>query len=464
MIARAARSTRSGITLTEILIAIMIMGVGLISLATLFPLGLLRMREATRFGRTALLFENAADEMDARSLLTTSSFIQTWYGPRNPFIQDSLRDGTPSALYAPDLNMASGLPFAYDPAWRAMTGVMPVNPSNALYDSSLDYKPAYANGAHEARFGAAVIEDVAFNIREDPDGSTASGHGLQRLTNFIPYSATGYTPLYPFTHQNINLGAAAQRPDGAADIFFAGDDIVFNAKDGQYIENATTKQVAQPSPLLPDLTTSPGSMIADYRFSWFFTGRQVDVINSSQFVGDIVVCDSRPFGFDTVTINGQSARIPAGETTVEAIFGFGRNFVTGKAADTNQFARGSDRMVLLRWKVGVPDPEVRPGGWIADVTYERNLTLYGTRSNSGVIPYARCHWYQVNKRTEAETETDNSAGPHSAGNYRRMIVTLNTNVKQKTLLKASSAEPVHLNFALVMPSVINVFPRAFEVH
>ena len=49
---RASRlRRRSGITLTEILIAIMILGVGLVSLATLFPIGLLRLRDATRYSR-----------------------------------------------------------------------------------------------------------------------------------------------------------------------------------------------------------------------------------------------------------------------------------------------------------------------------------------------------------------------------------------------------------------------------
>jgi Tfp pilus assembly protein PilV len=47
MIAHPSRA-RSGITLTEILISILIMGVGLISLATLFPIGLLRLRDASR--------------------------------------------------------------------------------------------------------------------------------------------------------------------------------------------------------------------------------------------------------------------------------------------------------------------------------------------------------------------------------------------------------------------------------
>ena len=47
MIAREPHArSRRGITLTEILIAIMILGVGLVSLATLFPIGLLRLRDA----------------------------------------------------------------------------------------------------------------------------------------------------------------------------------------------------------------------------------------------------------------------------------------------------------------------------------------------------------------------------------------------------------------------------------
>ncbi len=64
MFSRATRRRR-GITLTEILIAIMILGVGLVSLATLFPIGLLRLRDATRYTRSATLLQSAAS--DARS-------------------------------------------------------------------------------------------------------------------------------------------------------------------------------------------------------------------------------------------------------------------------------------------------------------------------------------------------------------------------------------------------------------
>src|SRR5271166_1665061 len=66
--------SRAGITLTEVLLGIMILGVGLVSLATLFPIGLLRLRQAQRLSRSAYLVESAAADVAARGLLNPSSF------------------------------------------------------------------------------------------------------------------------------------------------------------------------------------------------------------------------------------------------------------------------------------------------------------------------------------------------------------------------------------------------------
>ncbi len=72
---RAARLRRpSGITLTEILIAIMILGIGLVSLATLFPIGLVRLRDATRYTRSATLLQTAASDAAARGMFAYSTF------------------------------------------------------------------------------------------------------------------------------------------------------------------------------------------------------------------------------------------------------------------------------------------------------------------------------------------------------------------------------------------------------
>ena len=72
----AAGTPRSaGITLTEILISILILGVGIVSLATLFPIGLLRLREAQRQTRSAYLFQSATADVESHGLLSGNSFL-----------------------------------------------------------------------------------------------------------------------------------------------------------------------------------------------------------------------------------------------------------------------------------------------------------------------------------------------------------------------------------------------------
>src|SRR5437879_2466574 len=53
------QNTRSGATLTEVLVAIFIMAIGLLALLTLFPLGALSMAQAIKDGRTAQSSRNA---------------------------------------------------------------------------------------------------------------------------------------------------------------------------------------------------------------------------------------------------------------------------------------------------------------------------------------------------------------------------------------------------------------------
>jgi len=69
---------RRGVTMTEVLIAIMILGIGMTSLMTLFPIGLMKLREARRNNRASLLAENVASDLKARDLLNRYSFASTY--------------------------------------------------------------------------------------------------------------------------------------------------------------------------------------------------------------------------------------------------------------------------------------------------------------------------------------------------------------------------------------------------
>lgn len=62
------RQTHSGMTLIEVLVAIFVMGIGLIALLALFPIGVLRMAQAIDDGRTAHIAKNADAVAAARGV------------------------------------------------------------------------------------------------------------------------------------------------------------------------------------------------------------------------------------------------------------------------------------------------------------------------------------------------------------------------------------------------------------
>ncbi|WZO97199.1 prepilin-type N-terminal cleavage/methylation domain-containing protein [Isosphaeraceae bacterium EP7] len=467
------RMGRRGITLIEILISILIMGVGLVSLATLFPLGLLRLRDAARNSRSGLLAESATADIKGRNLLNKQSFLDAstcpWYygsantlynpaipiAPYDPWLEDG-----PAPPVGNGINLRSGgnygpgLPVCYDPFWLAITGYYgSANPNN---------KPA--------RFAQGT------DLQSQPDsigGRTASAHGLQRITNF--------SVDFP-TVAALGTGVASWQT--LQNIFVSPDDIVFNS-----LEDANKPGGA--SSTLPDLTpTTPGGpleMKLDYAYSWFFTGHQSDITNDSCFVGDLVVCNNRPFGVET--IGGFDTA--TGETVVEGIFGYSTPVIDSRHAAAGVsfgYAPRSSRTVLLRWPAGMPDPEVRVGGWIADVTYERlanneavklsealrmvtadiayNAGLTFPRNPIALTPLygmQRCHWYRIVRKSVVEDEIPNTTRPPAVAGYRRMTVVVGSELQSLTIMDAAG-NPAHVNAALVMPSVVNVFPRSFNTH
>ena len=416
---------RAGITLTEILISILIMGVGMLSLATLFPLGLQRLREASRSSRSALLIETATGDMAARDLLYKRSFLVNGY-LHDPFTEDPSGAAEATAVATgldrlPNTNAyvtgvtngtkfagGPGIPVCYDPMWWHEVYVA----------SGGTISPSLVSGS-DYRFGSGI------GLIRDDGNSAPSAHGLQRLTNF---------PL-------------ASDPSS---VFCSQDDIVMQT------DGVSDVDIGRGSPIVPDLstvvdtTTGIRARLQDYSFTWIFTGKQTDVANGTVFDGDIVVFHNRPFAPEQ---SGGTNRA-AGETVVEAIWGY----------STTQFSSAepygtSDTRVLLRWPNTQADPDVRVGGWISDVTYERYSSTEVSRwYPSGLTTYypaQRCYWYRVAKKGEV---TSDSLGMDSS--YRQMVVTLAAPVRAKTPIN-TNGQPSHVNAALVSPYVVNVVSRVF---
>ncbi len=466
---------RSGITLTEILISILILGVGMVSLATLFPLGLLRMREAQRYSRSKYLFEAAQADLSARNLLSKSSFKNPYYSPWNananftpvpydPFVQD-----TPfyqGAAFTPNANAPPtylgvyhpaglGLPVAYDPLWR---WVVYTNPASQTL--------ACPGGPAEGRFASGV----GF-LRNDPnpnggDNSLPSADGLQRLSNF--------NPLLTFPFAAANSNPSLYSSNTVPDIFVSPEDIVTQGDSGGQQVQGQSTVVPYPSPTSP----TQFSYDIDWRYSWMFTCQQSSSGFGSQpfpgggveFIGDVVIFENRQFGIDLVNAPanpGQQVYAVTGETVVEAIFGYSTNIaksVPGATAPplpaTYGYGVGASRVVLLRWPSTMPDPDVRIGNWIADVTYERDQNNATARWLHPDFPLQRCNWYQIVKRTDpapsAQREGAFSGDPTT---YRSMIVWVATPLKAMTLMNTGGT-PVHVNAALICPQVVQVISTA----
>jgi hypothetical protein len=482
--------SRSGITLTEILISILIMGIGLMSLASLFPVGLERIRRGQQAQRSATFVNSASADIGAKNLLSQDSFLaMPWYGVLvpwpsgtgfgyDPWIQDL---PLPSAVNANGLTNGGvyrgygmlgkftaqtfplrpgvGLTVAYDPLWWAAM----------FYQTSGAINPA--TSAAPSRLGRNV-STINPSTGDSASGVQASSYGLPRLTNANPLNSAVVTST-----------------------FFSPDDPVLQ-QEGEI--DPTNPASGKGSPILPllDLSgtaaTNPtyGQMSFDWTVSWFFTGRRADVASTAVYEGDVVVCYNRPFGLEN---NANGSTTVAGERVVQAVFGYGGipqvRLASGAAMTTLAGARSgfspASRTVLLRWpSTGAkaePDPEVKLGSWIADVTYEQldaaeprfraNVdatvdAFYGLGVN---VPFAaesypaqRCNWYRVARRTDPQDEVAGSPLPSSTTGYRYMVLTVESPLQAKTLLKPNG-DPVFTNVALVMPSVINVFPRVFYV-
>ena len=477
----ASRNRRRGVTMTEVLIAIMILGIGMTSLMTLFPIGLMKLRDARRNNRSSLLAENVASDLKTRDLLNRYSFASTlnaagitngdtynaWCDrvnrPRFSLFDPWSTDI--QALYEININNsaqnASNVIQIHSPSGYGIPIVCCYDPlffSNLVYTQS----PAFTNVAQLAnpnlRFGRAFNND----LRTDPtDGSRSSGFGLPRLTNIWPaLAASGAGP----SMGNIN---------SVASIFVSQDDPVFPD-----FENDANPKIIDPkapsfrqNPILPlvDNAASGAYSLNDWEYSWIFTGKSRD---RNVFEGDMVIYNKRQFG---VTMdNNSNITGVMGERVIEGIFGLGSVPMTTNNG-TMGYAAGNSRKVLLMWpKVdGAERPEIKIGGWIADVTYEPYLSTTVSRFMQDFDgdgrpdvehPGQRCHWYRIVQRSEVTDPYIAEPGLAGLTDREAMVVTVDRPVVSKTLLQKNGAgyQPVHVNAALIAPEVVSVFPITLE--
>ena len=344
----AASTPRSaGITLTEILISILILGVGLVSLATLFPIGLLRLREAQRQTRSAYLFESATADVSARGLFNANSFLYAdllnpstdWHHCPTRVRRRPTASDTPSTPLTQD----HGLVPRHQRQSRAPA--RPATASRSLMTRSGAYQtrllPRLGQLGPRPRSGSPRAS-LGFLPGNESDNLPPSAYGLQRL--------------------ELTLTVPTVMPSAISvpGIFVSPEDVVWQEAGNLNYTVAFMgpgTAVDTPSTVVPDLSLSVDgagfpTSTNDWRFSWMVTAQQTNGSNGAAFEGNIVIFENRPFSWESTTAT--TPAYAAGETVYEGVFGYSNNVSVPlspvyPAGYTAGYGVGADRTVLIRW-------------------------------------------------------------------------------------------------------------------
>lgn len=355
-----SKLNRRGITLIEILISIMILGIGMISLATLFPIGLLKMRRAVNDVRGTVIARSALSEVRVRNLLAPP------FGP--PAVYFSQYPNTAANLWPgfttrPTVNL--GIPVIIDPLWM-------------IQAKPTDYFD---------HFGAYDFVDNASGIAPAdglPDtGAPAGGEGIMRVRG---------GPIAAVFPGELEL---------MSQIFASADDLIYGENETRIVPLQRINPVAPPY-LLPTNGTpfAPQSLSRERRYTWLILARK---ISAGQFYNagangvlgsptaedtgpdtDIledVGPDMAPNTLDDPARNMITAApepAPIGPFEVTIIAFYSRDFALRErnfaplAPWTNAnllFRQGSDIVVLPK-RADLAFPEIPLNSYIMDTTFD----------------------------------------------------------------------------------------------
>lgn len=227
---------RQGVTLTEVLVAIFVMGIGLLSLLVLFPLGALNMAQAIKDERVASAVDNANALLNLRLGGPKLSADPQIINPTVNQFQTGLNlyvDPSPGSI-----NFRLANIFAVDPSYRRSSYPVFVDPQGVLNGSSRvgflvnpntnAVHPGFARAglsfcmtqAQIARF-LSNLDDLTFN--ENGLSDIASGQvirdGKYSWAYMFRQSHASWNPVQPVTSQVIMFEkrsvSAAAVPIGA---------------------------------------------------------------------------------------------------------------------------------------------------------------------------------------------------------------------------------------------------------
>jgi hypothetical protein len=246
---RTAAARRPGLSLLEVIVALFVMALGMISLLTLFPLGAIQMGQALRNARAA----ETAMQADTHMRLWWQRDVVERPGNEDPAFAVLDNPGSGLPAFAPPFDGNPSYPVAIDPiGWQARVSL----PSRFSFAQSfgglvprrtMNWIATSPNPSAFSFRTATMMDDISFNEVGVPD------------TN-----ASGTLPNIVVRQGRYNWAAVIQRPVNANRYVADLKILVFDGRspgiaplDGELILNATGPAARGTSQLVLNVGATP---------------------------------------------------------------------------------------------------------------------------------------------------------------------------------------------------------------
>lgn len=339
----ANRVGRSGATLTEALVALMVMAIGVISLASLFPIAVLKTARANQLTAATDLRYNAESMMK----------LYPWiFSDPNP--ADTGPNGIPDGLPFNDYDFAAGGAFLFDPQGLVADVSRPT-----AGIPTIGLLPKYAGGFNGSMAAADAITASPDSWKVQHEGPILSNTATQLDLADLTASQFGTQRVHIYYNGGKSSFVRNVTKISGTTITWSEDFITSNSTLDPG-EDQNQNGVLDLHPLPAGITYESAKLeTRERRYTWLLTVRPQDV--GASFTGGlgakpsfdvtVVVFFGRGFSLESEQVYGT---LPA---TVPAV----PNLSPGSTASMPQ----GSQFFTVSWATGF-DPQLKRGGYVLD--------------------------------------------------------------------------------------------------
>jgi hypothetical protein len=328
-------SRRRGVSIVEVLFAILITTVGLFGAIAVFPFASAQARRSRIFDMMAVAGRSAFHDFDARGMRRPEMWIAWNNQVGTPsFVSATTLSSPPYTVPGVGTFPVAGQYYCIDPRMiAAHTSIAQPNNQPVLFN----------NQNPTGGVGGACVQNFPYTAATFPLWNYQPGF-IRRIT----LRQQGTNPLLPSYNVPMSL------PQANA-IFMTGDDLAYERSDKDKSRPAN-QSVTALDPNLPVSSSNPwGSRQTDGNICWIATLTpkfDISGLPSDEYILSIVMFHERPNDLQTITTT---------DSTGAVVMSSRERLVSGEWQDPAAATGGEMR---LRWPDTAEELKIRPHDWV----------------------------------------------------------------------------------------------------